>query len=80
MTDPSKTYANLPRQDMIDRPPSPWDLDRRLSIIERDVGRIEKEVQAINANISRLIWIIVIAFMSALIGAVIVSPKIPGVL
>ena len=50
------------------RPPSAWELDKRLSLIEQSNKDIKQELHAINSNISRLVWIVVGAVVMGIIN------------
>ena len=41
------------------RPPSPFDLDKRLAIVENQQRDIKDSLGQINHNISKLVWIVV---------------------
>lgn len=46
-------------------PPNPWDIERRVSLLERSTKDIKEELGKINNNLSKILWII--------LGAIIVS-------
>ena len=50
------------------RPPSAWELDKRLSLIEQSNKDIKTELHSINSNISRLVWIVVGAVVMGIIN------------
>lgn len=43
------------------RPPSPWDLERRIALLEQSSQNIRDELHKINSNISKLVWIVLSA-------------------
>lgn len=56
--------------DNRDRPPSPWELERRIALLEASHLAIREELHKINANTSRLVWIVLGAVALAVINTV----------
>lgn len=42
-------------------PPNPYDLERRIALLEQSQETIKVELAKINANISKLVWIVLTA-------------------
>lgn len=58
-------------------PPNPWDIERRVSLLEQSTKNIKEELSKINNNISKLVWIVLTAVILALLNMVI-NGDIPG--
>lgn len=52
-------------------PPNPWDIERRVSLLEQSTKNIKEELSKINNNISKLVWIVLSAVLLALLDMVI---------
>jgi len=50
------------------RPPSVYDLDKRLAIVENQQKDIKDELKQINHNISKLVWVVVGAVVVGIIN------------
>lgn len=50
------------------RPPSVYDLDKRLAVVESQQKDIKDELKAINHNISKLVWVVVGAVLVGMIN------------
>jgi len=50
------------------RPPSVYDLDKRLAIVENQQRDIKDELKQINHNISKLVWVVVSAVVVGIIN------------
>ena len=62
------------------QPPSAWELDKRLSLIEQSNKDIKAELHSINSNISRLVWIVVGAVVMGIVNLwVKAGGSVPGV-
>lgn len=46
-------------------PPNPWNLERRISLLEQSTQTIKDELTKINGNLSKLVWIVVTAVLLA---------------
>ena len=78
MTDPHQTPP--PAGWSSPQPPSAWELDKRLSLIEQSNKDIKQELHSINSNISRLVWIVVGAVVMGIINLwVKTGGNVPGV-
>lgn len=44
-------------------PPNPWDLERRVSLLEQSTKTIKDELSKINSNLSKLVWIVITAVL-----------------
>jgi hypothetical protein len=60
------------------KPPSPWDMDKRIALLEQSQRDIRQELHSINSNITKLVWIVVGAVIVGLMNLVIRSGNIPG--
>ena len=77
MSDSQPTQA--PPDWSTPRPPSAWELDKRLSLIEQSNKDIKQELHSINSNISRLVWIVVGAVVMGILNLWIKSGgSVPG--
>lgn len=47
------------------QPPNPYDLERRIALLEQSTQTIKDELTKINANISKLVWIVMSAVVLA---------------
>lgn len=59
-------------------PPSPsepnvYGLDKRVSLLEHMIKVQHKQLESINANLSRLVWIVIVAVVGGMISLVIRS-------
>lgn len=45
--------------------PNPWDIERRVSLLEQSTKTIKDELTKINNNISKLVWIVLAAIILA---------------
>lgn len=52
----------------VPRPPSVYDLDKRLAIVENQQRDIKDELKSINHNINKLVWVVVGAVVVGLIN------------
>lgn len=46
-------------------PPNPYDLERRIALLEQSTQTIKDELAKMNANISKLVWIVMTAVILA---------------
>ena len=46
-------------------PPNPWDLEKRVSMLEQSTKTIKDELSKINSNLSKLVWIVITAVVLA---------------
>ena len=46
-------------------PPNPWNLERRIALLEQSTKTIKDELTKINGNLSKLVWIVVTAVILA---------------
>lgn len=46
-------------------PPSPFELERRVALLEQSTKTIKDELSKINGNISKLVWIVLTAVILA---------------
>ena len=53
---------------MSEQPPSAYDLDKRLAIVESQQNDIKNELHNINNNISKLVWVVVTAVVVGVIN------------
>ncbi len=67
-------WHNLPTPT----PPNPWDIERRVSLLEQSTKNIKEELSKINNNISKLVWIVLTAVVIALLNMVITG-NLPGI-
>ena len=51
--------------------PNAYDLDRRVALLEQSNATIKDELHKINANIERLVWIVLGAVIMAVLATVI---------
>lgn len=61
------------------KPPSAWDMDKRIALLEQSQRDIKDELQSINGNITRLVWIVVGAVVVGLINLIMRPGGLPGV-
>lgn len=47
------------------QPPNPYDLERRIALLEQSTQTIKDELGKINSNISKLVWIVMTAVILA---------------
>lgn len=67
----SEEHKNLWNNSPIPTPPNPWDIERRVSLLEQSTKNIKEELSKINNNISKLVWIVLTAVILALLNMVI---------
>ena len=58
--------------------PTPYDLDKRLTVLEHSNQEIKQELNQINSNINRLVWVIVIAVVTGILNLVLKGPIVGG--
>lgn len=51
-------------------PPNPWDIERRVSLLEQSTKTIKEELSKINGNVSKLVWIVLTAVVMAAVNIV----------
>lgn len=49
-------------------PPDPYELDKRLSLLEQTTKNIERELREISGNITKLVWTVVAAVILGVIN------------
>ena len=59
------------------KPPNPWDMDKRIALLEQSQRDIRAELHSINANISKLVWVVVGAVLVGLVNLVVRSGSLP---
>lgn len=47
------------------QPPNPYDLERRIALLEQSADTIKSELNKINSNINKLVWIVMSAVILA---------------
>lgn len=52
-------------------PPNPWDIERRVSLLEQSTKSIKEELGKINTNISKLVWIVLTAVILAVLNVIV---------
>lgn len=58
-------------------PPNPWDIERRVSLLEQSTKTIKEELGKINSNISKLVWIVLTAVILAALNMIFTGKIIP---
>lgn len=53
--------VNWPGGNRPPSPPSAWELERRIALLEQSSQNIREELHKINSNISKLVWIVLTA-------------------
>lgn len=66
-------YTNVPPPT----PPNPWDIERRVSLLEQSTKTIKEELSKINTNISKLVWIVLTAVVLAILNVVLTGKVVP---
>lgn len=51
-------------------PPNPYDLERRIALLEQSTQTIKEELSKLNTNLSRLVWIVLGAVVLAALNLV----------
>ena len=76
----SKTGFFQRQQSVWDDPkaPTPYDLDKRLTVLEHSNQEIKKELETINSNINRLVWVIVVAVLTGILNLLFKGPFLGG--
>lgn len=52
-------------------PPNIWELHTRLRVLESTVNTLKDELHKINANLSRIMWVILTAIILAILNLII---------
>ena len=58
--------------------PNPWDIERRVSLLEQSTQTIKDELTKINTNISKLVWIVLTAVVVAGLNIILNGGSIGG--
>ena len=57
--------------DVPPTPPNPWDIERRVALLEQSTKSIKEELGKINNNISKLVWIVLTAVILAVLNVLV---------
>lgn len=52
-------------------PPNPYDLDKRISLVERESENQKDEINKIKGNINKVVYVVLSAVILALLGTII---------
>lgn len=63
--DENKNYPHEWQSAPPPQPPNPYDLERRIALLEQSTQTIKDELGKINTNISKLVWIVMTAVVLA---------------